>query len=973
MIGQGAFPSPDVEQRQPPLSPTGVGVLAIGRKDYVIRAVHPSFGEQWNVSWSQLRHISSIAVHRSMASGSASAADTSNESESRLSFPNPQLVLGPDNTLRLCDSETGWVLWSRKFSTPPLAAYPPGGPAIDLVLSAEEKGGPSPSRTLPETGGVLDPKFPVDNSKPMLAVGTMKGGGLFGVRMPTWALNNTQPQCSADGSESNVCDVDAAVGLHADLEPPLSTAVALRDQRPAWQKLGVSSEDDDVCDSELDGGVCALPLGLFDVEDQCTDSTLLYIPKASAVVARIGGDVAPVVEQTAIQRLLGYGEWSRERRLVVVGSAVVLVICVGAIAYKSWRAIRRRKELNGESAVGSSFSNSQIASSDDKKKGRKSNNGVREGGVVQRSFLDSRGAILVGRLRVGPKIIGYGSGGTVVFAGELDGRPIAVKRLLRQFVELARKEIGALIISDEHPNVVRCFAMEEDTEFVYLALERCTCTLADALADHEGRARFVTPDGHPTAFALQIAQDIGRGLEALHARGIVHRDLKPHNVLLSDTGRAKLSDMGLSKRLVPEQTSFETLGTSGGSPGWQAPEQLALRAASFSQKGSASVNGPSTRQTAAVDVFSFGLLIHYCLTGGRHPYGEGIERDAAILKGIRSLSALANMPEAEDLVQAMLSHLPNQRPSVQAVMAHPLWWSPSRRLSFLIDVSDRVEGEDRAEDDTLYAALEALSTEVVGSQGSWASALDSGLLTNLGKYRRYDYGSVRDLLRVVRNKHSHFRDMPSELQARLGPIPDGFLAYFASRFPRLLVTCYYFGLQWCADEPVFAKYFPEAALGLLTTAAPAVIRDPAVAAAAQAAAKARLEKGPAARVTAEPLGSVSPGPSATVSLPGEQVAPPVAMVRDPTGVMMAIYPRRLGMPTCEFYAKTGHCRFGEACRYDHPEEFAVPLSSKGLPIRPGQPICGYYERHGDCKFGPACRYNHPVMGPASKIKRPPGF
>ena len=48
-----------------------------------------------------------------------------------------------------------------------------------------------------------------------------------------------------------------------------------------------------------------------------------------------------------------------------------------------------------------------------------------------------------------------------------------VKIIVLQFYEMARKEIGALILSDEHPNIVRCFAMEEDTEFVYLALERC--------------------------------------------------------------------------------------------------------------------------------------------------------------------------------------------------------------------------------------------------------------------------------------------------------------------------------------------------------------------------------------------------------------------------------------------------------------------------------------------------------------------
>lgn len=52
-------------------------------------------------------------------------------------------------------------------------------------------------------------------------------------------------------------------------------------------------------------------------------------------------------------------------------------------------------------------------------------------------------------------MLGYGSGGTVVLEGALDGRPVAVKRLLARFAELARTEINALIHTDDHPNVVR--------------------------------------------------------------------------------------------------------------------------------------------------------------------------------------------------------------------------------------------------------------------------------------------------------------------------------------------------------------------------------------------------------------------------------------------------------------------------------------------------------------------------------------
>lgn len=83
-----------------------------------------------------------------------------------------------------------------------------------------------------------------------------------------------------------------------------------------------------------------------------------------------------------------------------------------------------------------------------------------------------------------------------------------------------------------------------------------------------------------------------------------------------------------------------------------------------------------------------------------------------------------------------------------------------------------MENEDREPDPSLLHALESYSAPALGP--NWGAALDPELISNLGKYRRYDYTAMRDLLRVVRNKRNHFREMPQELQRLMGPLPDGF-------------------------------------------------------------------------------------------------------------------------------------------------------------------------------------------------------
>lgn len=60
------------------------------------------------------------------------------------------------------------------------------------------------------------------------------------------------------------------------------------------------------------------------------------------------------------------------------------------------------------------------------------------------------------RLAISDTVIGFGSHGTVVLKGTWGGRPVAVKRLLSDFVRLASQEVKLLQASDDHPNVIRC-------------------------------------------------------------------------------------------------------------------------------------------------------------------------------------------------------------------------------------------------------------------------------------------------------------------------------------------------------------------------------------------------------------------------------------------------------------------------------------------------------------------------------------
>jgi serine/threonine-protein kinase len=259
----------------------------------------------------------------------------------------------------------------------------------------------------------------------------------------------------------------------------------------------------------------------------------------------------------------------------------------------------------------------------------------------------------IGRYRL-EELLGEGAVGVVFAARNEAGNRVALKLLRPELsddeVMVARFEREARLTRDL------------DTRHVVPILE---------LGRSHGRAYLAMPFYAGGSLGLRLralgplavdetvdlAAQLARGLDALHARGVLHRDVKPSNVLLDGKGTAALTDFGLARSA--DSTRLTAEGQLLGTPHYLAPELIEGQEA--------------TRKS---DVYALGCVLYECLVGEPPFSGRGVAEIGFAHLAEAPPDPRERRPELSvGIAQALLATLekdPAARPTTATALARML-------------------------------------------------------------------------------------------------------------------------------------------------------------------------------------------------------------------------------------------------------------------------------------------------------------
>ncbi len=211
---------------------------------------------------------------------------------------------------------------------------------------------------------------------------------------------------------------------------------------------------------------------------------------------------------------------------------------------------------------------------------------------------------------------------------QLDGFEVLreIHNTTRSQLALARDAAGNHVVlkvpgieADDKPDYLQRFAYEEwiarrirSPHVVAAAAhhgERSSCYVALQYIEGRTLRQWMTDNRRPDLDEVRaIAEQISRGLRALHRREMIHQDLRPENIMLDGNGTAVIIDLGSVAVAGLEEAAPGLFGVMPGTYQYTAPEYLSGDIVSWRS-----------------DQYALGVIVYEMLTG-RLPYGAEVAR-----------------------------------------------------------------------------------------------------------------------------------------------------------------------------------------------------------------------------------------------------------------------------------------------------------------------------------------------------------
>lgn len=191
-----------------------------------------------------------------------------------------------------------------------------------------------------------------------------------------------------------------------------------------------------------------------------------------------------------------------------------------------------------------------------------------------------------------------------------------------------------------HPHIVQAYAVGEDDGIYYFAMENVDGQTMKEILE---KNRVI-----PVDQALQIVQQVAEALDyAWKEQRLIHRDIKPDNIMLTNTGKAKLADLGLARH-AGEKDSLDSEEEVMGTPQYISPEHL--------------TGAPMDIRS---DIYSLGATFYHFVTG-HFPFNGSSVTEIAKKHLTDTLvppnQVKKSIPQAvSDVIVKMMARNPNDR------------------------------------------------------------------------------------------------------------------------------------------------------------------------------------------------------------------------------------------------------------------------------------------------------------------------